>query len=234
MLEEGVMSMLGLPVGLIALVIVSILILSGIAQRVLDRMRMDDRTALVLVLAMLIGGFLPDLPLGSTLRINVGGGLIPIGISAYLFASAGTAKERVRTLFAIVVTTAVVYAVSAYLPTEPQNMAIDPVYAFALIAGITAYLAGRSRRGSFIAGVMGIVLNDVIYGVQLLYLNFQGETTIGGAGIFDTVVLAGIIAVLLAELVGETREKLQGGPAKITPDRPQGLKTPGRRDEDEE
>lgn len=226
--------MLGLPVGLIALVIVSILIISGIAQRVLDRMRMDDKTALILVLAMLIGGFLPDLPLTRTLSINVGGGLIPIGISAYLFASAGTAKERIRTLLAIAVTTVVVYVVSAYLPTEPENMAIDPVYAFALIAGITAYLAGRSRRGSFIAGVMGIVLNDLIYGIQLMALNFQGQTTIGGAGMFDTVVLSGIIAVLLAELVGETREKLQGGPAKITKDRPQGLKAPERRSDDEE
>jgi len=226
--------MLGLPVGLIALVIVSILIVSGIAQRVLDRMRMNDRTALLLVLAMLIGGFLPDLPLTRTLSINVGGGLIPIGISAYLFASAGTSKERIRTLLAIAVTTVVVYLVSAYLPTEPENMVLDPVYAFALIAGITAYLAGRSRRGSFIAGVMGIVLNDLVYGIQLMSLNFQGQTTIGGAGMFDTVVLGGLIAVLLAEFVGETREKLQGGPAKITKDRPQGLKAPERRNEDEE
>ncbi|MBT9176192.1 MAG: hypothetical protein DDT20_00505 [Firmicutes bacterium] len=71
--------MLGLPVGLIALVIVTILILSGVAQRVLDRMKMNGRTALMLVLAMLVGGFLPDLPLAPTLSINVGGGLIPIG-----------------------------------------------------------------------------------------------------------------------------------------------------------
>lgn len=225
--------MLGLPVGLIALVIVTILILSGIAQRVLDRMRMNDRTALILVLAMLVGGLLPDLPLSSTLAINVGGGLIPIGISVYLFLSAGTSKERIRTILATAITTAVVYGVSAYLPTEPENMVLDPVYTFALIAGITAYLFGRSRRGSFIAGVLGVVLNDLIYGVQLLRGNYAGQTTIGGSGIFDTVVLSGLIAVLLAEIVGETREKLQGGPAKITKDRPQGLKAPERNDEDE-
>ena len=35
---------------------------------------------------------------------------------------------------------------------------------------------------------------------------------IGGAGIFDTIVIAGFIAVGLAEFVGETRERLQGGP----------------------
>ncbi|MBS3984247.1 MAG: DUF1614 domain-containing protein [Selenomonadales bacterium] len=221
--------MLGLPVGLIALVIVTILIMSGVAQRVLDRMKMNDRTALMLVLAMLIGGFLPDLPLAPTLAINVGGGLIPIGISLYLFVTAGTAKERWRTVLATIATTAAIYLVSAYLPTE-KHMLLDPIYMFALIAGITAYLFGRSRRGSFIAGVLGVVLNDLIYGIQLYIGPFEGATTIGGTGIFDTVVLAGLIAVLLAELVGETREKLQGGPVEITSERPQELRSPERRD----
>ena len=224
--------MLGLPVGLMALVIVTILILSGVAQRVLDRMKMSDRTALILVLAMLIGGFLPDLPLAPTLSINIGGGLIPIGISMYLFVTAGTSKERWRTVLATIATTTAIYLVSAYLPTE-KHMLLDPIYMFALIGGITAYLFGRSRRGSFIAGVMGVVLNDLIYGVQLYLDQFEGATTIGGTGIFDTVVLAGLFAVLLSELVGETREKLQGGPAKITAERPQELVRPERRDESE-
>jgi len=224
--------LLGLPVGLMALVIVTILILSGVAQRVLDRMKMSDRTALILVLAMLIGGFLPDLPLAPTLSINIGGGLIPIGISMYLFVTAGTSKERWRTVLATIATTTAIYLVSAYLPTE-KHMLLDPIYMFALIGGITAYLFGRSRRGSFIAGVMGVVLNDLIYGVQLYLDQFEGATTIGGTGIFDTVVLAGLFAVLLSELVGETREKLQGGPAKITAERPQELVRPERRDESE-
>ncbi|MBT9176191.1 MAG: hypothetical protein DDT20_00504 [Firmicutes bacterium] len=56
-------------------------------------------------------------------------------------------------------------------------MLLDPIYMFALIAGITAYLLGRSRRGSFIAGVLGVVLNDLIYGVQLYMGPFEGTTT---------------------------------------------------------
>jgi len=35
---------------------------------------------------------------------------------------------------------------------------------------------------------------------------------IGGGGAFDAVVIAGLLAVLLAEFIGETREWLQGGP----------------------
>ena len=40
----------------------------------------------------------------------------------------------------------------------------------------------------------------------------RGTVHVGGAGAFDSLVLAGILAVLLAELVGETLERLQGGP----------------------
>lgn len=35
---------------------------------------------------------------------------------------------------------------------------------------------------------------------------------IGGGGAFDAIVIAGLLAVLLAEFIGETRERLQGGP----------------------
>ena len=36
----------------------------------------------------------------------------------------------------------------------------------------------------------------------------------GGAGAFDATVIAGVFAVVLAEVIGETREKIQGGTAK--------------------
>ena len=34
----------------------------------------------------------------------------------------------------------------------------------------------------------------------------------GGGGIYDTVVLSGVLAVILAELIGEARERMQGCP----------------------
>jgi len=37
---------------------------------------------------------------------------------------------------------------------------------------------------------------------------------LGGAGAVDTVVIAGFLAVILAEVVGELRERIQGGTAK--------------------
>ena len=45
-----------------------------------------------------------------------------------------------------------------------------------------------------------------------LVMDIPTTVALGGAGIFDTVVIAGIVAVLLAELFGEIRERLHGGP----------------------
>lgn len=202
---------MGLPLGTIVLLIAAILVYFGVAHRLLDRMRLNDRAALLFIGAMLVGAYLPNLPLGSRLSINLGGGLIPIGFALYLWFSADESSERWRALWATVIATALVYAASVYLPAEPHSIIIDPIYAFAIIAGLTAYLLGRSRRASFIAGVLAIALNDIIYAFQVSYHRQAGTTTIGGAGIFDTIVFSALLAVGLAELVGETREKMAGG-----------------------
>ncbi|MGE5397213.1 MAG: hypothetical protein ACM3MK_06705, partial [Chitinophagales bacterium] len=39
-----------------------------------------------------------------------------------------------------------------------------------------------------------------------------GLVHLGGAGAFDVLILSGILAVLLAEGIGELLERLQGGP----------------------
>jgi len=48
-----------MPVGIILLLIISILIFLGLAQRVLDRLGLTDRTALLFIAAMLVGAFYP-------------------------------------------------------------------------------------------------------------------------------------------------------------------------------
>ena len=90
-------------------------------------------------------------------------------------------------------------------------MILDPTYLYALLGGTVAYLSGRSRRGAFIAGMLGVILSDLGHFVRLVMLRLPGRTVIGGAGAYDTVILSGMLAVSLAEIVGETREKLAGG-----------------------
>ena len=199
--------------GTFVLLAVSVLIFLGLAQRVLDRLRLTDRAALIFIGAMLVGSYLPEIPLTDTLAINIGGGLIPLILLGYLFAKAGTAKERNRAAIAILVTAVVVYFVMKIIPLEPTYAVLmDPLYLVALFAGIAGYLAGRSRRAAFMAGVGAIVLNDIFTRIELFYRGASSNLVIGGAGIFDATVVSGLIALGLAELIGEIRERLGGGP----------------------
>jgi hypothetical protein len=56
------------------------------------------------------------------------------------------------------------------------------------------------------------LLLDLANLVELAVTRSPGRVIVGGAGAFDTLVVAGVVAVLLAEILGETREKLGGGP----------------------
>lgn len=193
--------------GIIILLAVAVIVYAGFAHRALDRLRLTDRGALVFLVAMLVGGFLPEIPLGANISINIGGGLIPLILVIYLFSKAES-WETGRTLIAVVITTAVVYATMKIMPLEPTyNIFLDPLYIIAIIAGLVAYLAGRSRRGAFIAGVMAIIFSDLLAYMENTLAGVRASAVIGGAGFFDAVVISGFIALGLAELFGETAER---------------------------
>lgn len=206
------------PIGIIALIVVSVLVFFGLAHRVLDRLRISDKTALAVLAGIIVGSFI-DIPISTgrvSTSINVGGGLIPIGLAIYVLTRAGSGKELIRTLLATAVTSVVIYYIGSVLmhgdPGGPTYV-LDPIWVYPVIGGLVAYIAGRSRRSAFIAATLGVLMLDVINWVYLISTRTPGKVNIGGAGAFDSIILAGIIAVLLAEIIGETRERLQGGPA---------------------
>lgn len=202
--------MTNFPLGLIALLAISILIYFGVAHRVLDRLRMTDKAALAVIAAIIIGSFI-DIPLGARLTVNLGG-LVAVGLAVYILAGAGTNYEKIRAIIAAAVTALVLFLAGRFLGAQPEQIFIDPIYIYPLTAGIVGYLAGRSRRGAFFAAVIGVLALDVGQYIYLLTNGVRGTVALGGAGAFDSLILAGILAVLLAELVGETLERIQGGP----------------------
>ncbi|KNZ70934.1 hypothetical protein Tfer_0616 [Thermincola ferriacetica] len=205
------------PIGVLILIVSSVLIYFGLAHRVLDRLRISDKTALAVIGAMIVGSFI-NIPIPGAVptSINVGGGLIPLGLCIYLLVKAGTSREWVRALVASVITGGALYYVFSIATRgaiEGSLGFLNSVYIYPLIAGIIAYIAGRSRRAAFVAATLGVLSLDIINYFYLRTTGTPGRVFIGGAGAFDSIVLAGIVAVLLAELIGETRERLQGGPA---------------------
>ena len=203
-----------MPTGTALLLIVAALIYFGAGQRMLDRMRLTDTQALIAI-ALMIGGSFITLPLKTgrtSVSLNLGGAVVPLALVVYLLVKADTARERTRALVASLITGGIVYGVSQFTDFDPSSpsLLIDPLWLFSVVAGIVGYLSGRSRRASFIAGVLGLFAVDLIHLGQALINNMATRVVLGGAGVIDAMVVAGLIAVALAEIVGETRERIGG------------------------
>lgn len=214
-----------MPLGLIIVLVVAALVFFGAAHRVLDRMRLTDAQALV-ILGLIIAGSFFDIPITrgrTSVTVNVGGIIIPAALALYLLARAGTAWERTRAVLASVVTALAVWGMAQLTDFGPhggRTPVLDPLWLFALVGGVVAYLFGRSRRAAFVAGTLGLILYQLLEWAINTPAPGQASTlALGGGGFFDAVVLAGVVSVGLAELIGETRERLQGGPDTDRPAR---------------
>ena len=127
--------------------------------------------------------------------LNVGGGLIPIAFSLFLFAHEPLPLGPVT--LAVASVTAVCYLVSRPVPRMGIGMPI-------LVAPITAALMAvtllpqQSAPLAYICGTIGVLI-----GADLCRLKDVRElgaplASIGGAGTFDGIFITGIVAVLLA------------------------------------
>lgn len=200
--------------GMMLLTIAAVLVFCGLFQRVLDRMYLTDRQALLIIGAMLLGTLLPNITLGPV-SVNLGGAVIPLGVCVYLFIKADSAIERTRTIFGTILTAGAVYALSTLLPAEAEALPLDPMWLYGLCGGVIAWLFGRSRRGAFICGIAGVILADTVTALVTAIQGYQTQLVLGGAGIADATVISGVVAVFLCELIGETVERLVRGRSRF-------------------
>ncbi len=202
--------------GMILLIVVTVLILMGLGHRVLDRLRLSDKAALAILIAIVLTTiFVPDIKLTDNISFNIGGFVIPVGLAVYLFVKADTRKEKIRSVIGAIAAGIAIYLVQRFvLPAEPEKLPMDPNHVYPIVGAVVAYALGRSRRGAFIAGVIGVVISDLIQLILNSINNVPAPTNFGGAGGVDTTVITGILAVLMAEIFGELRERLQGGTEK--------------------
>ena len=196
-----------MPAGMMLLTILAILVFCGLLQRVLDRMYLTDRQAIVVIGGMLAGTLLPNITVRQV-SISLGGAAIPLAVCIWLLIKADTAIERWRAVLGSLVTGSVVYAMSAFMPAEAEAMLVDPMWVYGLCGGLVAWVAGRSRRAAFVCGVVGILLADTGAAVILWLQGYHTQLVLGGAGIADATVIGGVIAVLFCELLGESIERI--------------------------
>lgn len=131
-------------------------------------------------------------PQATIVALNVGGGLIPIGLALYQFRHAPAGAI----LLVTTIVTMISYGSAQVVPGIGIQM--NPVLA-PLTAALSAVLVAGSHAPAvaFAGGVLGTLI-----GADLLHLKdvtrmSAGVLSIGGAGVFDGIALCGLFALLL-------------------------------------
>lgn len=196
--------MIPLPFSVTLLSLLTLLVYLGFGQRVLDRMRLKSSTALLILGLMIIGHFLPTVPLGANLALNLGA-LVPLGVVLYLLLTTSN-QEQQRALLISALTALFIVLSDKVLPPDPGLL--DPVFSGGIFAGILAYLWGRSRRSAFIAAILGVLIADLVALVQLRTEQVPQKIILGAGGLFSSLVISPFLAVIIAEVTGEILEYL--------------------------
>ncbi len=140
---------------------------------------------------------------GTVLAVNVGGAIVPFCLSVYLMV-----KHRLfaESLLAVAVVAAVVHHMAEVVPGV--GIAVPVLIPPVVTAGVALLISARNAGPlAYIAGSLGTLI-----GADLMNLNkVRGigapVASIGGAGKFDGIFVTGLVAVLLAGLIGPRRRR---------------------------
>lgn len=138
---------------------------------------------------------------GTMISVNVGGAVIPILLSLYLIIKN---KLYANGLLAVAIIAGFVHLL-AY-PVRGVGIA-EPVFFPSAVAAPVAFFLSRARAPAlaYIGGSLGTLIGADLWNLGKVQGLGAPIVSIGGAGTFDGIFLTGILAVLLASLLGFPR-----------------------------
>ena len=142
---------------------------------------------------------------GTVIAVNVGGAVIPVMLSLYLMVKHGLYG---RSLLAAGIVALVVHHVAQ--PVGGIGISV-PIFIPPLVAAVVAVAITRWRAGplAYIAGSLGTLVGADLLNLDKVRGLGAPVASIGGAGKFDGIFLAGIVAVLLASFLGARSPRLR-------------------------
>ena len=149
---------------------------------------------------------IPPIWIGEYFCFSIGGFLIPLGLSVYLLLSCGWSRDLLRSLIGTILVAAIIYGLEWLLPADPEEMIIDNMYVYGVVAGVVAYTLGRSRRNAFISCLFGITLAQLVQWIINFSMNTPSVLGLGVGGAFSTYIVAIIISVAVSEFFGRCFE----------------------------
>jgi len=189
----------------LALVLTVALLELGLIAYAYERVGIDSRYLISLLALSLMGSGL-NLPVArfgderdpgraaNILAVNVGGAVIPSGLSAYLLLR-GAAP--LTALLGVGVVAAVVHRIARPLPGI--GIAVPVIVPPLIAAGSGLLLAPAAAPAfAYVAGSLGTLIGADLTNLGTLRRLGGPVASIGGAGTFDGIFVTGILAVLLA------------------------------------
>jgi uncharacterized membrane protein len=126
---------------------------------------------------------------------NVGGCIIPLGLSLYFISQ--QLIDPLKMLVALAIVTALCYKISRLIPGMGVGM---PMLIAPLAAATLALILepDHASQLAYISGVLGVLIGADLLRLKEIVNLGAPIASIGGAGTFDGIFLTGILAVLLA------------------------------------
>lgn len=203
-----------MSVSLVIISIIILLIMFGAGQKILDSLRLNDKQALIILILICIGIVIPPIWIGPYFCFSIGGFLIPLALSIYLLISCGWSRDLLRAFLGTILVGGIIYGLEWILPADPEEMIIDNMYIYGLVAGIVAYALGRSRRNAFVSCLFGITLAMLVQWIVNFCTKTPSILGLGVGGAFSTYVVAIIISVAVSEFLGRCFQTASGGKEK--------------------
>ena len=144
---------------------------------------------------------IPHVEYGETatmLAVNVGGALIPTGVSIYLLS-----KSSLSTIILCLVGILAVALVTHIIARPVKGVGIaTPAFIPPIAAAVAAFvlMPSQPRTIAYVAGTLGTLIGADLLNLRKIPKLGAPVASIGGAGTFDGVFLSGIIAVLITGL----------------------------------
>ena len=136
-------------------------------------------------------------PQATVLAVNLGGAVIPTGMSVYLII-----KDSIWWQSAVGVAFVALIVHLIARPVEDVGIEvpglIPPLLAAAIALLIDPHMAAAV---AYVSGTLGTLIGADLTNLNNMGTSSGGVASIGGAGTFDAVFLSGIVAVLLVAVV---------------------------------
>ena len=199
-----------------------VLIQINVLRYAYTRLGVSSGTALLLLLASLIGSYI-NIPVyefqsrevlsweevsyygmhylvprvgqpGTVIALNVGGAIIPTLLSIYLLAKN---EMWIRGMITAAVVAVIVYRLAE--PVQGVGIAV-PIFVPPVVTALVAVLIARQHAAvlAYAGGSLGTLIGADLLNLGVVRGLGAPVASIGGAGTFDGIFLTGIVAVLLA------------------------------------